>query len=444
MKRLISTLFVFWLSSQLCGAIQLRVCNPNTLQPLELEEVMMGTTVSILVQSDANDLWGGGVFIEGNNRKQGLLTARRSDPNSFNWDSSDPNLFHFNWDKSCLPAAGPKAYVLGWKDSNIWGFDCYTDDLERQPGNWFVLDYTPLRPGLCTVSFYDHNESWADADPNLTFDIHNTPTRDLNPDDVVNLADFVLFAADWNTISDPNDPNTISPSDFDGDGYVGLTDALLFSDYWLYGTPGWEPAEETAEPGIAPEPSIACDVTFSLICDPNASPFTDPNTLSDANSLSEITLQVGDSVVIYLDKSSTYEEVRVIDMDVLISDPNLGTINNGQLLVWPRMTFFDYVGAPDQGTGIGFLAANLDTMTDGDMACFVYTATERGEVTLNLANYITAPAAELKPMVIHQVVPVVELLQQAYSESPDLQQSVSPEEWNEFIDSVQESTQLSN
>ena len=262
----------------------------------------------------------------------------------------------------------------------------------------------------------------------------------------MNFEDFCLFAAQWNTAYDPNDPNQICTADFSRDGYVGLADVIMFSNYWLCGTPGWKPATPPVIEELPAEPPVMTDVTFRLICDPNGAPFTDPNSLSDANSLSEITLEVGDSVIIYVSKSSSVENVRVMDMDVLVSDPNLGAIDvsSGEILIWPRMEMFDYVGVPDQGSGIGFFAANLDRIADGDLACFVYTAQQQGTVTLNLVNYSAAPAANLEPILIHQVVPVVEMLQQAYDESPDLQQSVTQEKWDAFIDSVKESTQTSN
>ena len=183
MKRLFCALFVMLTIGPLVAGIELYVCDPNTLEVIDLPlvaagqdpntgesiwlpDVMTGTCVSIVIHSDANDLWSGGVFIGGNDRARGQLTARRSDPNTGNWD------------QSCLPNAGQEAYLWGWKDSNIWGFDCYTDDLQRQTGNWFILDYTALAPGTCTVGFYDHDGSWTAADPNLSIHFHNTPTRD--------------------------------------------------------------------------------------------------------------------------------------------------------------------------------------------------------------------------------------------------------------------------
>ncbi len=432
MNRIICILIVAIACSQAPAGIQLRVCDPNTLEPIDLTEVMVGTDVSIVIHSDANDLWGGGLFIEGQDRALGQLTARAGDPNSPPFSGS------------CLPAAGPDAYIYEWKDSNIWGFDCYTDIFERTPGNWFVLDYTALEVGTCTVGFYDHDNSWTAADPNLSIDFLNTPSRDLNNDETVNFADFALFAADWNKQSDPNDPNLMRAADFSKNGHVGLEDVVMFADFWLWGVPGWKPAEEVQPPA---EPEIVYDVTYSLVCDPNASPFTDPNTLSDANSLSDITLGIGDSVVIYVDKSSVNNAaVMIFNMDVTISDPNLGSIDsdpNGtaEILVLPRMTAFDSIGPGAQPEGIAFFAANLTPMQDGDMASFVYTASQVGDVTLELVNYSEDPPAILQTMTIRQVQPVVEMLQQAYNESPDLQQTVPQTEWNAFIESVEESTQ---
>ncbi len=468
MKRVFCTLFVVFLSSQILASIQLQVCDPNTLEQINLPkinvgydpnthqaidcpEIMVGMNVSILVHSDANGLWSGGLFLEGQDRAFGQLTARDAGPSERYYDPNstgpDPDSQYFIG--SCLDAAGPYAYILEWKDSHIWGFDCYTDDLERYPGNWFVMDYTALKPGPCTVRFYDHSQKdWTLADPNLFIQFQNTPTRDLKPDKIVNFSDFVIFAANWNHQSDSDDPNLFNPADFSQDGFVGLEDVVMFADYWLWGSPGWKLAKEPVAQQDPPADPIVVDVLYSLTCDPNAAPFTDPNTLSDANSLpDEITLEVGDSVRLYIDKSSTYEIVKIFDMDVTISDPNLGTIDNAddgtaETLAYPRMEGFDWIGAAiDQPEGIGFFAANVEPMWDGDMASFVYTATQVGTVKLDMINYASWPDAELKPIIIHQVMPVIPLLQQAYSESTDLQQSVSQEEWNAFIDSVEESYQ---
>lgn len=453
MKRLFYILFVILVSNQIFASIQRQICDPNTLgkinlpkitigydpntsEPITLPEIMVGMDVSIVIHSDANDLWSGGLFIKGQDRALGQLAARRGNSDSHNWSNS------------CLEAAGKNAYVIEWKDSNIWGFDCYTDDLERQSGNWFVLDYTALEAGECTIGFYDHrNSDWTITDPNLSIHFQNTPTRDLNSDKTVNFDDFVIFSSQWNKRSNPDDPNLFSPADFSGDGFVGLEDVVMFADYWLWGTPGWKPAEEPVMKEVPSESIIVCDVMYSLICDPDAFPFTDPNSLNDANSLSEITLEVGESVIIYIDKSSLYEDVRIFDMEVTISDPKWGSIDTAasgtaEILAYPRMETFDSVGPGyEQTEGIAFFAANLSSMWDGDMAGFVYTATETGTVTLDLINYLAAPAAKLKSMVIHQFQPVVPMLEQIYTESPDLQESIPEETWEVFIDSVQESIQ---
>ena len=481
MKRVFCTLFVILIGSQVFASIQLQVCDPNSLEQINLPEiivgydpntnepnvfldVMAGMNISILVHFDANEveasecIWSGGLFIRDEDRAFGQLTAREGnlrnryyEPDSLDNDLDyDPEYLTGQYFiGSCLEAAGPYAYILEWKDSHIWGFDCYTDDFERYPGNWFVLDYQALKPGVCTIGFYDHSESdWAIVDPNLSIRLLITPTRDLEPDTIVNFRDFVIFAANWNQKTDSDDPNQFNPADFSRDGFVGLEDVVMFADYWLWGTPGWKPAEK---PVVQQEPladPIVYDVLYSLTCDPNASPFTDPNTLSDANSLpSEITLEVGDSVRLYIDKSSTYEIVKIFDMDVTLSDPNLGTIDNtdggtAEILAYPRMEGFDWIGtATEQSEGIGFFAANVEPVWDGDMASFVYTATQVGTVKVDLISYASWPDAKLKPLIIHQVLPVIPMLQQAYSESPDLQQSVSQEEWDAFIESVEESTQ---
>ena len=103
-------------------------------------------------------------------------------------------------------------------------------------------------------------------------------------------------------------------------------------------------------------------------------------------------------------------------MEANISDPNLGWIDNteydpnnpgtAEILAWPRDTFFDYYGPGyTQPEGIQFCAASFaGPMEDGNLASFIYTATEPGYVILTLVNYDTVPAT-LEEMIIRQVDP---------------------------------------
>ncbi len=165
----------------------------------------------------------------------------------------------------------------------------------------------------------------------------------------------------------------------------------------------------------------------------------------DVNSLAEITLQVGQSVELYVVKSSTWEPTNIFNVEVNISDPNLGLIDNSsgtaQILATPRMDMFDDIQpGVNQIEGIEFFAIGTNPILDGDMASFIYTAQSPGDVTLHLLNYSTQAKA-LQSILIHQAEPVAEKLQQIYEESPELQQQISEPEWDSFMDSVKETEQ---
>ena len=408
----------------------------------------MGTQVSLVVHSDSDVLWGGGLFIHDADRGRGVLTSRNSgDPN-------DPA-----GQASCLEAAGPGAFILGWNDSKMSGFDLYSDELTRRAGKWFVLDYTPRAEGDCTIHYYDHNNSFTVEDPNLQVPFVNTATRDFNKDGVVNFTDFSIFAASWQTGTSA-DPNAAGRADLDHDGSVGLVDVLMFADFWLWGTPNWQ-----RTPYAAPESEI---------------PVGDPNVfyaIVDPNGQSEVSIPVGDSVRLYLTKTTLDRDVYVFSLEATISDPNLGWIDNtsrdpnalldlstAELLATPRSTFFDYWGPGyTQAEGIQFLAASFGgPMDDGVIASFVYTATAVGDVTLSLIDYVDTVPSGLQSILLHQYAPqaepmmmssssggdtitaqpiseTVEMLVAIWEESPEVREVIAEEEWIEFIEAVIES-----
>ena len=128
-------------------------------------------------------------------------------------------------------------------------------------------------------------------------------------------------------------------------------------------------------------------------------------------------LNTGESICLYLAKQTFEEDVFVIWLEVNISDPNLGWIDNteynpndpnnsatAQILASPRTTFFDYYGPGyTQPEGIQFMMASLgDAIQDGSLASFVYTATQPGDVLLTLVNYDDFIPARLEQIIIHQ------------------------------------------
>ena len=95
------------------GEVTLRIADPNSLIPLTIEEVMPDKPISLVISSDANQPWKGGLFIRGRDRSRGLLTGR---------GQMQFRLFQ----DSCLEVTGENALAMHWKDSNIRGFDFYT------------------------------------------------------------------------------------------------------------------------------------------------------------------------------------------------------------------------------------------------------------------------------------------------------------------------------
>ena len=418
----------------------LQVCDPNTLEPLEITEVMTGTTVSLLVSSDANSIWSGGIFLRNEDRLMGTLSARGKDS-----DSRD-------WTQSHLTNAGPAAKVTQWKDSYISGFDLYTDELIPQPGRWFVLDYTALESGPCTIEFYryrdDDRDSWILPDPNTSFTLTNSPTRDFDHNQGVNFYDFVLFSQYWQQ-EECIDSMFCPQADLNQDGTIGLLDLIAFSDFWLWGSPNWKPAPPQNQNQIPDSGTV-----FWLM---------------DSSEQSSLTLSVGETATIYLHKTTDLNPVLLISVEVTISDPNLGWIDNTpydpdnplnsdttQILAEPRYTLFDdWSPGYTQYEGIYFLIAGLsEPLPDGAMALFQYTATSPGRVTLNLIDYIQDNAT-LLPIEIEQIIPAavqsqsldneganttssVDMLNQIYEEDEELQQSIDEKSWDEFIQQVEE------
>lgn len=415
------------------ASVQINVCNPDTLEIRPEIDIMVGSKVAIVISSDLSARWSGGLFIEGTDRSLGMLSGRAGDPNSPPWASS------------CLPAAGEGAEAVLWKDSLRWGFDFYTDDLYRQAGKWFVVDYEATQPGHCSVAYYDHEKSWLTPDPNESIVFFNTQTRDLKPDGIVNFADFSVFASNWDISSgpgDPNDPNLLNPADFNVDGSVNLEDVCMFSEYWMYGVQGWQPKIKVPAAEL-PDPNI----TFSI---------------HSPDMLSEITLAVGESITLYIDKVTDSEDIYIINLEAMISDPNLGCIDNrtidpndpnnsgtARLLFEPRVTSFDYWGpGKTQLQGIEFLGFNLsEPIQDGALASFIYTATAEGTVELQLADYVNY--SHLESIIIHQQAPAVMTAQtsgdlmtlsaettSAESSSPLIAEEIDPDELADFLDDV--------
>jgi len=462
-KKLLVLILALGIVPIAAAQITLEVCEADGETPFDCnDDIMAGTKLTLIVSSDSNDYWSGGLFIEGQDRAYGTLTGRDLEPNTRDWTGS-----HYK-------DAGDFAKVTAWKDSSIWGFDLYTfypvdgnsESNSTVAGDWFIIDYEADEVGDCSVGFYDYNISWDDPDYYISF--FYVPTRDLNSDKKVNFGDFAIFASQWST-PDCNDPNWCDGADLNLDGDVDYNDLGLFVQYWLWGASDTEPGEHPNEPNYPETP----DVTYSIV---------------DADDSNEITIDVNDSITLYVKMVTTEENnVRTFNIEVNISDPNLGSIDNreydpndpnsstARILAEPRLSWADYCGpGSEQAEGVRFYGTNLDSaISDGNLASFVFTCEGQGDITLELINWCSYNTnsenvyPELESILIHQTEIVVEGIggemfvmpqpeqevdadkidrlvswtEEIWLQEEEIRERYSEAEWQEFIDSIKNSGQ---
>lgn len=457
MKKLIFLFIMFFICQIAFSSVSIQVYGPDGETPFGFQDIMVGQKLTLTITSDSNDpndpndpndLWSGAFYIEGDDRDLGRLDAINSDPNTRDCDES-----HYS-------AAGDYAVVFKWVDSVIWGYDMYASDVNSLPGKWFTIDYYAEQPGDCQVDFYDYNTSW--DDPNLSFNFTHQPSCDFNQDGNVNFTDFSQLSSYW-LIEDCNDVNDCVAIDLNSDGIIDHNDLTMFAEFWL-----WGGSISESEPNTAPLPG----------------PTPDPNyiySIIDVNGLDEITLEVDETVTLYIYLETINEDdLRSLDVEVQISDPNLGEIDNiaypngtAEILASPRATMFDYWSpGTEQQEGIRFwlLTFSLDTpIDDGHMASFVYTANNAGDVTLNLANIVSTyfdnevTSPTLESILIHQtssqqqqssssqsmmmsgpaletetldMSETIDLLEMIRQENKDFRKSMNQSKWNQFIDAL--------
>lgn len=229
-KKLLVLILALGIVGTAAAQISVQVYEADEVTPFDNSDIMVGTELTIIVSSDSNDYWSGGLFIAGQDRALGTLAGKGLDPN-------DPNA-RDNTD-SHYKDAGDFARVTAWKDSSIWGFDLLTfypvdgnsEDNSTVASDWFVIDYEANEVGDCNVGFYDYSTSW--NDPNYFLNFSHSPTRDLNSDEKVNFIDFAIFSSQWNAIN-CNDSNWCDGADLDRDDDVDSDDLGLFVDCWLW------------------------------------------------------------------------------------------------------------------------------------------------------------------------------------------------------------------
>jgi uncharacterized repeat protein (TIGR01451 family) len=226
--------------------------------------------------------------------------------------------------------------------------------------------------------------------------------------DVVTIARMNRYGLRLNKTDnlDPNETSCVSPGN-----------EFVYTISWE--NTGDETVEDVVLTDFLPKGVKFERFVDGVVYQPVTPPTADPNviySITDANGLDDITLPVGQNVRLYLTKQTFEENVLSFSLEVNTSDPNLGWIDNteydpnnpgtAEILAQPRASFFDYYGPGyTQPEGIQFFAANLgNAIQDGNLASFVYTATQPGYVVLTLVDYDAIPAT-LEEIVIRQTDP---------------------------------------
>jgi len=211
------------------GEVSTRVCLADGNTPLELadantpfvyRDIMVDTKLTIIISSDTNDYWDGGLFITGTDRDYGFLSGRDFNETSLDWQGS-----HFE-------AAGDRAFVFNEDDYIKSGFQLIGHK-SAVAGDWFIIDYTATSVGNCIMDLFDYSISWFEPVYNLTFS--HVPTRDFNSDTIIDFADFTVFASYWRQ-NNCIDPGWCMGADLNTDGDVNVYDLLLFAEFWLEST----------------------------------------------------------------------------------------------------------------------------------------------------------------------------------------------------------------
>jgi hypothetical protein len=226
MKNLIMVVLTLAFNSIAVGEVSTRVCLADANTPLELadpnvpfvyRDIMVGTKLTIIVDSNIAENWGGGLYIEGTDRDYGILSAR------------DYNDIALDWEGSRFEAAGDKAWVFDVDDIIISGFDLHSHN-NAVEGDWFILDYNATDIGICRVNFYDYSMSLSNPVYSLVFS--HVRTRDFNQDTKVDFGDLALLSLYWLQIG-CGDPDWCAGTDLNIDGIIDHNDLMFFADYWL-------------------------------------------------------------------------------------------------------------------------------------------------------------------------------------------------------------------
>ena len=216
MKKLITLALLLSITSAATAEVSVRVCLADGNTPLEYQDIMVGTRLTFIADSNLAEYWyGGKLVIEGSEmQNRGELYGRGFDG--------------FEYLGSCLPAAGEFAAVWDTVFPGV-GFDMYGGE-EPNVGDWFIFDYNAIDIGDCNVSFYDLDISTTVPVDTLIF--HHVRTRDFDNSTIVDFGDFAILESYWRR-TDCAGSNDCEGTDLDVDGKVDPNDLALFIDYWL-------------------------------------------------------------------------------------------------------------------------------------------------------------------------------------------------------------------
>ena len=233
MKKLIFLILLLVATQAAHAEVFTRVCLADGNTPLELADpcipfvyrpIMVGTHLTIIIDSNASDYWYGALTIWDANQNHGRLYGR-----GYNG---------YDWQGSRFPAAGEMAGVweflgtqpVGGEDHDTNGFQFSGGDNDAIPGDWFIVDYNAIELGTYPVLFFD----WIvdEEYPLYQLSFTHVRTRDFDDDGIVSFEDFAVLGSNWRR-TDCIEPENCSGTDLDTDGDVDYIDLKLFADFWL-------------------------------------------------------------------------------------------------------------------------------------------------------------------------------------------------------------------
>jgi hypothetical protein len=317
------------------------------------------------------------------------------------------------------------AYILNGSGTGLLALGDYSQGMQWLPEDWgitttyglveeTILSFTTegLASGIFDGITPEEMSSWGNSYHNtfdtwgLGFSSFELGGSESDPDTIVIGAQYSPIGLTLTKEDDVSDGDCRSP-----------LETITYTLNWT--NPTSQTFSDVSIIDFLPAGVNFDEFVEGVVYQPITPPPADPNVIygiTDANDLTDIILPVGQSIRLYLTKETFEKDVLSFYLEADISDPNLGWIDNteydpnnpgtAEILAQPRATFFDYYGPGyTQPEGIQFFAANLgNAIQDGNLASFVYTATQPGCVVLTLVDYDAVPAT-LEEIVIRQTDP---------------------------------------